>query len=529
MTYSKLILSVALFLLAAGNVSFFSHLLEAYPLSFGNLPHLLSLAVLFACVNVILLALLSYGRATKPVLILILLVSAGAAYFMDAYQIVIDDDMIDNVLRTDMAESLDLVSFKLVLYLLTIGLVPAFLVYRVRIVRQSYKRALISRVALLGGAIAIAAGNLFLFGDYYASFAREHKSLRLYANPSYYLYSVGKTIGKVFKQAPQTLKAVAEDARVPESDEDRELVILVVGETARADHFSLNGYPRETNPLLAKEKIASFTNTWACGTSTAVSVPCMFSIYDHEDYSKEKARNTENLLDVLQRAGVNVIWLDNNSDSKGVAERVPYQSYKSPDVNPDCDSECRDEGMLENLQSYIDQHPDGDIFIVLHQMGNHGPAYYKRYPAAYERFTPVCQTSELADCERQAIDNTYDNAILYTDYFLSRVIALLKQNSDIFEAAMFYISDHGESLGENNLYLHGLPDLLAPDVQKHVPMIFWFSDSYQEDGVSAEQLLPRLTENYSHDNVFHTVLGLFEVETGAYDAKKDLVKEETKE
>ncbi|MEJ2453114.1 MAG: phosphoethanolamine--lipid A transferase [Candidatus Thiodiazotropha sp.] len=529
MTYSKLILGVALFLLVVGNFSFFSHLLGAYPLNLGNLPYLLSLAVLFGCVNVILLSLLSYGRATKPVLIVILLASAAAAYFMDAYQVIIDDDMIDNVLKTDMAESLDLISLKLVLYLLLIGIVPAFLVYRVPVVQQSLRQAIFSRAKLAGGALVLAVATVLLFGSFYASFAREHKALRYYANPSYYLYAIGKTIGKAFKQEQQGLRTVGEDAKIPESDEDRELVILVVGETARADHFSLNGYARETNPLLANEKIASFTNTWACGTSTAVSVPCMFSIYDQEDYSKEKASHTENLLDVLQRAGVNVVWLDNNSDSKGVADRVPYQSFKSPDVNPDCDSECRDVGMLENLQTYIDEHPSGDIFIVLHQMGNHGPAYYKRYPAAYERFTPVCQTNELADCERQAIDNTYDNAILYTDYFLSRVIELLKQNSESFEAAMFYISDHGESLGENNLYLHGLPDLLAPDVQKRVPMIFWFSDSFLEDGISIDQLLPQLDESYSHDNVFHTVLGLFEVETGVYDPLKDLVKEKTKE
>lgn len=523
MTHSKLILIVAIFLLAAGNLTFFSHLLDAYPPGLENLPHILSVAVLFGCVNVILLALLSYGRATRFVLIAILLVSAGTAYFMDAYQVVIDDDMIENLLKTDMAESLDLLSVKLLLYLLVIGVIPAYLVYRVRLKPQLFRRALISRVVLLLGALGIAAGNLFLFGDFYASFAREHKSLRLYANPSYYLYSLGKRIGQVFEQPDQALKAVAEDAHIPESDEDRELVILVVGETARADHFSLNGYARETNPLLAREKLLSFTNVWACGTSTAVSVPCMFSLYDHADYNKQKAAHTENLLDVLQRAGVYVSWLDNNSDSKGVALRVPYESYKSPDKNSVCDSECRDVGMLKNLQSYIDRHAEGDIFIVLHQMGNHGPAYYKRYPQQFERFTPVCETNELSECERSAIDNAYDNAILYTDYFLSRVIDLLKHNSEEFEAAMFYVSDHGESLGENHLFLHGLPEMLAPDEQKRVPMIFWFSESFLEDGVSVDQLRPLLDASYSHDNVFHTVLGLFEVETSAYDPRKDLL------
>jgi lipid A ethanolaminephosphotransferase len=513
-----------MFLMTVGNFTFFTHLLDVYPPVLKNLPHLFSLVSVFGCINVILLSLLSIGRATKGVLIVVLLLSSVAAYFMDSYQVIIDNDMIDNALKTDMAESLDLISYKLILYLVFLGLLPSYMVYRTSITKQSFRQAVFSRSKLLLGAMTLVVANILLFGSFYASLAREHKSLRYYANPSYYLYAIGKTIGGVFKEESHALKVVGVDAKISDSDDDRELLILVVGETARADRFSLNGYARETNPLLAKEAVASFTNTWSCGTSTAVSVPCMFSIYDQEAFSKEKAIHTENLLDVLQRSGVNVVWLDNNSDSKGVAMRVPYQSYKSPDVNPECDNECRDVGMLKNLQHYIDQHPTGDIFIVLHQMGNHGPAYYKRYPSDFERFRPVCQTNELAECDRTAIDNTYDNAILYTDYFLAQVIDLLKKNDVQFEAGMFYVSDHGESLGENNLYLHGLPDLLAPQVQKQVPMIFWFSDSFEEDGVSVDLLRPRIADRYSHDNLFHTVLGLFEVETEVYDRNKDLIK-----
>lgn len=529
MTNTKLIFLVSLFLLAATNLSFYSNFLEVYPLTWGNLPFLVSVIVLLGCLNSLLLSLISLGRATKWVLITLLIVTSLTAYFMDTYRVIIDDDMIDNMLRTDLHESLDLISVKLFLYLALLGFLPAYLVYRTPIVRQTFKQAIISRAKLLGVAMVTMIVVVVSFGDHYASFIREHKSLRYYANPAYYLYALGKTVSRPFKQGNRPFKFIGEDARIPVQDDDRELVILVVGETARADHFSLNGYARDTNPLLARENVASFRSVWACGTSTAISVPCMFSIYDQDDFSKERALHTENVLDILQRAGVNIIWLDNNSDSKGVALRVPYQSFKSPDVNPECDSECRDLGMLKNLQSYIDQHPSGDILIVLHQMGNHGPAYYKRYPPAFERFTPVCSTNELAECDREAIGNTYDNAILYTDYFLSQVIALLKSNSDRFEAAMFYVSDHGESLGENNLYLHGLPNLLAPSEQKHVPMIFWFSDSFLEDGISVDHLQNRLDETFSHDNVFHTLLGLFEVQTQVYDPIRDLTYSETQD
>jgi len=524
LTTSKLIIIVALFLLAFGNISFFRNVLDAYPPSLQNSLFLLSLVLVFACVNVFLLSLFCFKHTTRPVLIIVLIASSLAAYFMDTYRVIIDDVMIDNIVKTDTAESLDLLSPRLLMYLIFLGVLPSLAIYKLKLKSLSLKKSIFSRIRLAGLSLVIAIATVLVLGGYYASFFREHKSLRYFSNPSYYLYSLVEYAGKSINSGPRVLKTMGLDAAIPAADIHRELVVLVVGETARADHFSLNGYSRQTNPLLEQEDVISFRNTWSCGTSTAVSVPCMFSIYDHSDYDKEEAHDTENVLDILQHAGVNVIWLDNNSDSKGVADRVPYISYKAPDNNPDCDSECRDVGMLENLQSYIDQHPKGDIFIVLHQMGNHGPAYYKRYPPAFEKFTPTCHTNQLENCTQEEIVNTYDNAILYTDYFLAKVINLLKDNEDHFEAMMFYISDHGESLGESGLYLHGLPTRIAPDSQKHVAMIMWFSKSYDNwEENNYLSLRSKIDNPYSHDNVFHTVLGLMEIQTGLYDKSKDIV------
>jgi lipid A ethanolaminephosphotransferase len=311
------------------------------------------------------------------------------------------------------------------------------------------------------------------------------------------------------------------DAAIPHSDAHRELTTLVIGETVRADRLSLNGYAKKTTPLLEKENVISFTNMHSCGTSTAVSVPCMFSMYTKNEYDDEKGRTVENLLDVLSHAGIHVLWRDNNSDSKGVALRVQHEDYKSPDINPDCDVECRDDGMLVGLQDYIDTRPEGDILIVLHQMGNHGPAYYKRYPQSFEIFTPVCRTNNLDKCNEEEINNAYDNAILYTDYFLSKVISLLKQNMDQFETAMFYMSDHGESLGESGVYLHGLPYFMAPDTQTHVASVLWFGDNYDE--INIESVKQKADRDFSHDNLFHTVLGLMEVETDVYNKDLDII------
>ena len=298
-------------------------------------------------------------------------------------------------------------------------------------------------------------------------------------------------------------------------------MILVIGEAVRADHFSLNGYSRLTNPLLQKEDVISFANMYSSGTATAFSVPCMFSIYPREECSEQKAGASENLLDVLQHAGVHVLWRDNNSDSKGVAARVAYEDFKATDRNPAVEGEPRDVGMLAGLQAYIDQQKTGSIFIVLHQMGNHGPAYYKRYPSAFEKFKPVARTNELGSSSPQEIINAYDNALLCTDDFLARVIQLLQKNSGRFRSAMIYSSDHGESLGENGLYLHGMPYRFAPEEQKRVATLFWFSKGLESEAARFRKArdLP-----LSHSVLFHTVLGLLGVQTKVYDPGLDIAK-----
>lgn len=513
-----LLLLVTVFLVTLDNFSFFRHVLKVYGATSGNLPALLSLVVVLGAATLLLPALVCFGRATKPVLIVVLLLSALSAYFMDSFGIVINDEMLQNVAQTNPGEARDLLNLKLLVYFLGLGVLPAVLVGKVRLRWQGWRVELLGRLKLLVLSLFVMIGLVLLFGSFYASFAREHKPLRSFANPAYPLYSVVKYARSRFvAPVDKTVAVIGMDARIPRDDPHRELVILVVGETARADHFSLNGYARDTNPLLREADVISFSDFQACGTSTAVSVPCMFSISG----SAGKAAGQESLLDVLQHAGVNVLWLDNNSDSKGAAVRVPYQDYKSPQFNTVCDVECRDEGMLVPLQAYIDNHPMGDIVIVLHQMGNHGPAYYKRYPPAFERFKPACQSSDLSQCTQEAIVNAYDNALLYTDYFLAKTIDLLKKNNDKFETAMFYVSDHGESLGEAGAYLHGLPRAIAPQAQLHVPAIMWFGAGFDE--LDRPALRAKRNLSFSHDNLFHTVLGFLEIEASIYRPGMDIL------
>lgn len=520
-----LILLAASFWMVFANSSFFSALLRDYPLSIKNAPFLATAVFCFTSVIVMVLALFCFRRTIKPILIVLLISSAFAAYFMDTYNVIIDDLMIRNTLETDTKEAGDLLSPMMFVYLLFLGILPAIFVYRARIAFKPFYQEIVSRIKLIGAILAIVLVLLFFQSAVTASFFREHKQIRFYSNPANYVFALGRHVRYSWRaiQSKKPLIFTGRDAKIPDADVDRELTIMVVGETARADRFSLNGYARKTNPLLEKQDVVSFSNVRSCATLTAISVPCMFSVDPEKGFNVEKAKGKENVLDMLKRSGAQVLWRDNNSSSKNVADRVTYQEYRTPKTNTVCDGdECRDEGMLVGLQDYINAQPKGDIVIVLHSMGNHGPAYYKRYPKEFKKFTPECRTNELADCSRDEINNAYDNAILYTDYFLNKVIELLKQNDGKFEVSMLYVSDHGESLGENNIYLHGMPNFLAPKEQRHVPLIMWVGKHF--GGVKIGDLRARKDKPYSHDNIFHTLLGLIEIESTAYNQDLDITK-----
>ncbi len=520
---NTLLLAVALFLVAVGNFAFFSNVLKAYPLTIGGVPHYVSLSILLFATTALLLSLVCFGALTKPVLVATLLLSSLASYFMDSFGVIISDEMLRNVVQTNTSEALDLFTPKLLAYVLFLGLLPSIAVILAPADRPGWISALKRRILLLVALIAMIVACIAPFTSFYASFIREHKSLRNYANPTYFIYSAAKFLnGELFPKSAKAMTLVGRDAKIPSDDTGRELVILVVGETARADRFGLNGYHRETTPNLRAANAVSFSNFWSCGTSTAVSVPCMFSTTGMDKFDVKDETSRENLLDILHHAGVNILWRDNNSDSKGVSARAEYQSFKTPKTNPVCDDECRDEGMLVDLQDYIDSQPKGDIFIVLHQMGNHGPAYFKRYPKSFEKFTPVCKNADLNQCSDEEIGNAYDNAILYTDYFLSKTIDLLKRNDSRFETALFYVSDHGESLGEKGIYLHGLPRSIAPDEQIHVPAILWLGSNFHAtDPATLEKLR---NAKLSHDNIVHTVLGSMEIETKDYQPHLDILR-----
>ena len=516
MTTQRLVFLAAVAFTLLYNVALFRNLLHVYGDGSGGWLMVVIVALVLTSLTALLLSIVCHRGTVKPVLMLLVIVAAGCSYFMDSFNVVIDYLMIQNAVETDAGEIQDLITLPAIAYVIVLGILPAIWIWRLPLQKRRLLAEATGSLKMMGGSLVVIAAVGLAFGSDVATFLREHKSVRYYANPLTFVWSASQFV-QTGLAAPmdETRQPIALDATLDRTG-PRKLMILVVGETARGDHFSLNGYERETNPELSDHDVISFRRVTSCGTTTAYSVPCMFDSHNADAFEPDEARATENLLDVIARAGVNVLWRDNNSDSKGVAAAVPFEDYKRPGVNPVCDTECRDEGMLAGLSDYIAS-ASGDVLIVLHQMGNHGPAYFKRYPAGYERFVPACHTTELGDCETREIVNAYDNALLYTDHFLAETIEFLQSYEGDLDPMLLYASDHGESLGEKGLYLHGMPLFMAPKEQREVAMVFWSP---------SEELRERLRSNVetplSHDNLFHTVLGLMDVRTQLYDPALDV-------
>jgi lipid A ethanolaminephosphotransferase len=303
------------------------------------------------------------------------------------------------------------------------------------------------------------------------------------------------------------------------------VIVMVVGETARAANFELGGYARATNPELSRmDGLVYFRDTSSCGTATAISVPCMFAHLPRRSFDVDEAPRKANLLDALQQAGLSVQWRDNNAGCKGVCARVTQINYgEQSDSNLCRESYCYDEVLMSDLPGTLAS-VTRDTVIVMHQIGSHGPAYYERYPGEHERFSPACRSNQLQSCTAEEVVNAYDNTIAYTDHVLARTIGMLRNASSRVDGMLLYVSDHGESLGEQGLYLHGLPYAFAPETQTHVPMLMWLSSAYAErSNVAIACLKSHAHEAFSHDNIYHTMLGAAEVRNDSYDPKLDIL------
>lgn len=484
------------------------------------------LFIAISAIHYLILGLLLNRWTAKPLLSLLIVVTAFAAYYMTTFTVFLDPSMLRNVLRTDVKEAGELFSVGMLPHLLGYAILPLLVLSRVSLRHDPLRRAVLVRLGTLIVAMLVGAGALLAIFQDVAPLMRNNKEIRYLITPANYLYSLARVIGSDASAATKVRTQIGLDATQAESWKQRKkpaLFVIVVGETARAANWGLSGYSRQTTPELAQLDVINFSQVTSCGTNTEVSVPCLFSVYGRRHYDEDKIRNTESLLNVLSRAGMKVVWRDNQSGCKGVCAGVEEQKLANSTIPELCDGDrCLDEILLHGLDSLLAD-TNGNLVLVLHQLGNHGPAYFKRYPPAYRKFEPVCETADLAKCSREAVVNTYDNALLYTDHMLAQTIAFLKKQETRYDTAMIYFSDHGESLGENGLYLHGIPYSIAPKVQTEVPMIMWLSPGYTSSfGIDMNCLKLRATQAAAHDNVFHSVLGLLDIKTAIYEPSMDL-------
>jgi lipid A ethanolaminephosphotransferase len=466
-----------------------------------------------------LLAPLSSRRVVRPLLSAIVVTSAAAAWYMRTYAVMLDPSMVQNVLRTDSHEARELLNWDMAGWVMAWSALPLAGIWLVRLQPVKPLRAMLLRAGSVFAALVIATLAFLAVSRDLTSFMRNERAARYLITPGNYLYGLALNSMHRVEDAQQPRETVGADAHFIHVSNvaGPRVLVLVIGETARAANFSLLGYSRETNPELAAAGVTAFSNVTSCGTSTEVSVPCMFSPYGRARYDERRIRNSEGLLDVLARAGYAVKWLDNQSGCKGVCKGAGIEFEKTCKAG-----ECHDEVLVRRLAEELAQVESNTVF-VLHMIGNHGPAYFRRYPAEFRRFLPDCETAELRDCTREQVVNAYDNAILYTDHVLAGVIGTLKHDPRRLDSSMIYVSDHGESLGEHGLYLHGIPYAIAPELQTHVPMLVWVSRRMSATGdVDVACLRGKAHDVLSHDNLFHSVLGLMDVKTAAYLPARDI-------
>lgn len=531
MSIERLLLGIAVYFTLACNAPFWRALLASRGSDGSSLAYALAIGVALTALNVLLLAPLLNRWTTKPVLGVMTLVAAVSSYYAGHFGVYFDPSMLRNVMRTDVAEARELLTSGFFLQVATLALPPLFVVQRARLRQRPPGRALAIRSAFVLLALIVAAGALASVFKDFSGQMRSHKELRYLITPAAPLWSLARVLTRDAQAANLPRQPVGTDARLGASwtaAKKPALFVLVVGETARAANWGLNrgagqSPAHDTTPELARREVINFPEVSSCGTNTEVSVPCMFSLQGRRNYDEDAIRGSESLLDTLKHAGLRVVWNDNQSGCKGVCAGVESMRPDPSSLPGLCEGErCLDEALLESSRALL-RDAKGDLVLVLHQLGNHGPAYFRRYPDRFRRFTPTCDDEDLSKCSREQIANSYDNALLYTDHVLARNIDLLKELEPDYDTALLYVSDHGESLGENGLYLHGLPYSIAPAEQTRVPMVMWLSSGFAaRNRVDPACLRTQAARPAAHDNLFHTVLGLLDVHTAIRDDALDL-------
>lgn len=470
--------------------------------SLNSIGLLISITILVLMVNALLfyITFVLLGFIGKYVLVVFFNINAVAVYFINTYNVLIDKAMIGNVLNTKYEESSSFLSFTLLIYLIFLGIIPSILLIKVKIVRVKFKQNLahISLAFIFTLLLVYVNSANWLWID------KNSKTLGSLVMPWSYVVNTNRFF--YHKNLENQQQILLPNAII--QNDKKSIAVLVIGESARSANFSLYGYKKNTNPLLSKIKNVHSYKAKSCATYTTAGVKC---ILEH--------KNSSNLFEILPnylfRNGVEVIWRTTNwGEPKVLIEKYQKRKeLKKLNIDNEIDSQY-DEILLSGIKEQIVSSKNNKILVVLHTSTSHGPIYSKKYPQQFNKFTPICESVELAKCTQEELINAYDNTIVYTDYILASLIDELKQ-IDAYDTSMIYVSDHGESLGENNLYMHGIPSSIAPKEQLEIPFIVWLSNDNKK--LKDNKLL-------SQQHVFHSVLDLLGVESPIYDEAMSIFK-----
>lgn len=460
-------------------------------------------AILFA--SLLILALPRIFKITASLFIIICTLSS---YFMHSYGVFLDTDMLANALATDTREAFSYINLSFLLWIFLLAILPLCLLWTLKIqYSKGFFATLWRNFALAFCLLGVVGGLVYANSQSVIPFFRNNSDIKSLHLPFYPLISLIRvSVDKLDGDQPFTDISAGFTRQELAPNEKPRFLVFVLGETARAQNYSALGYATNDTNAYTKPFVesgnAQYFEMSSCGTATLLSVPCMFSHLDRQNYDAKVL--AQNAIDILTINGIPSLWLDNNSGGcKGVCLFTKNQHF----------SKTYDGEILPILKEHI-ANTKGESALFFHIQGSHGPTYYQRYPDEFKRFLPTCDTSDLAKCDEQSIVNTYDNTILYTDFLLAELIKELEKRSDI-EGSLIYISDHGESLGEGGIYLHGLPYAIAPQVQKSVPFLFYSTN--KEKVATIKQ-----NTDFSHDFIFHTLLGFFDITGGIYDKNLDI-------
>lgn len=479
-----------------------------------------SVSVFFLSMSIIALLGLLPRLIFKGLMILLTLLGATSLVVWLYYGIAMTPDMVRNFLATDFHEASGYWSWSLALNFILITLPGLLLINRLRSSRRpesKLKRLGICVVTLLCGVFV-----LFIQLQPFSALMRGDKSLRYLFAPVNIVYSTSSTLLR--DQNPEKAQKVIVDAspKAIFTSDKPTLFVVLIGETARSTNWQLASYEKPTNPELSKLNIINIPKVQACGTSTDVSLPCMLSRVGRRDYDRKRILTEESLPSLLKRAGFSVTWVDNQSGCKGTCDGVRV-TKPTPDPLYCHAGTCMDGVFNRSIdEAFNALKTQSHAVLFLHMMGSHGPAYYKRSTESEKVFGKECTDPTFKSCSKESIRAAYDSSIRYTDRVVAELIRKLQNKTDI-NTALIYLSDHGESLGENGLYLHGAPYYIAPDEQKIVPMVMWFSEPFKKNYTIDTRVIEENSHKpVTHDHLYHTILGLLNVRSSTYDSQWDL-------